>query len=44
MEELEGGTGTAEQYANSQKVLATSGEKHENLEQNPSLSVSEKAK
>ena len=44
MEDLEGGTGTAEQYGNSQKVMATSGEKLDDLEQNPSLSVSEKAK
>ena len=44
IEELERGTGTAELYGISQKVMATSGEKLDDLEQNPSLSVSEKAK
>ena len=46
IEEMEGGTRTrtAELYGISQKVMATSGKKLEDLEQNPSLSVSEKAK
>ena len=44
MAQLEGGTGTGELYAITEKVLVATGEKLESLMEDSSLSVSEKVK